>query len=67
MPTEEMIVDFFTKPLQGALFQKMRNQIQDIDMNDLQLYKQQYDEAIVAKKTRLLKQYNMWKNPPSTE
>jgi hypothetical protein len=26
-PTEDMMVDFFTKPLQGALFLKMRNQI----------------------------------------
>ena len=39
MPTGEMIGDYFTKPLQGALFQKMRDQIQGIDMNDLQLYK----------------------------
>ena len=24
LPTEEMIADFFTKPLQGALFRKLR-------------------------------------------
>ena len=60
-----MLADYFTKPLQGALFRKMRDQIQGIDMNDLQLYKQQYNEAIAAKKAHLLKQYNMWKNPPN--
>ena len=65
MPTKEMIADYFTKPLQGALFRKMKDQIQGIDMNDLQLYKQQYNEAIAAKEARLLKQYNMWKNPLS--
>ena len=65
MPTGEMIADYFTKPLQGALFRKMRDQIQGIDMNDLQLYKQQYNEAMDAKKARLLKQYLMWKNPPN--
>ena len=61
MPTGEMIAGYFTKPLQGALFRKMRDQIQGIDMNDLQLYKQQYNEAIAAKKAHLLMQYNMWK------
>ena len=63
MPTGEMIADYFTKPLQGALFRKMRDQIQGIDMNNLHVYKRQYDEAIAAKKAHLLKQYNLWKNP----
>ena len=63
MPTGEMIADYFTKPLQGALFRKMRDQIQGIDMNNLHVYKRQYDEAITAKKAHLLKQYNLWKNP----
>ena len=67
MPTGEMIADYFTKPLQGALFQKMRDQIKGIDMNDLQLYKQQYNEAIAAKEARILEQYDMWKNPTSTK
>ena len=67
MPTEEMVADYFTKPFQGALFRKMRDQIQGIDTNDLQSYKQQYNKAIAAKEARLLEQYNIWKNPPSTE
>ena len=48
MPTKEMVADYFIKPFQGAWFRKMRNQIQGIDMNDLQLYKQQYNEVIAA-------------------
>ena len=31
-PTEEMIADFFTKPLQGSLFLKMRNLIMGLKM-----------------------------------
>jgi hypothetical protein len=30
-PTEDMVSDFFTKPLQGSLFRKMRNAILNID------------------------------------
>lgn len=30
-PTGEMVSDYFTKPLQGTLFRRMRNQILNID------------------------------------
>ena len=30
-PTEEMLADYFTKPLQGALFYRLRDQIMNID------------------------------------
>ena len=30
-PTQEMVADFFTKPLQGVLFQKFRNKIMNVD------------------------------------
>ena len=30
-PTEEMIADYFTKPLQGSSFRKMRNSIMNIN------------------------------------
>jgi hypothetical protein len=30
-PTDQMVADFFTKPLQGALFYKMRDYIMNID------------------------------------
>jgi hypothetical protein len=29
--TEEMVADFFTKPLQGVLFRKFRDQIMNVD------------------------------------
>jgi hypothetical protein len=35
-PTEEMLADFFTKPLQGSLFLKFRNRILNIDPTDEQ-------------------------------
>ena len=63
MPPGKMIVDYFTKPLQSNLFRKMRDWIQGIDMNHLQLYRQQYDEAVATKETSILKQYNTWKSP----
>jgi hypothetical protein len=33
-PTENMVADYFTKPLQGQLFYKMRDKIMNIDVND---------------------------------
>jgi hypothetical protein len=33
-PTKEMIADYFTKPLQGALFKQLRDQIMNIDTNN---------------------------------
>ena len=54
IPTGKMIADLLAKSLQGALFRKMRDQIQGIDMDNFQLYKQQYDKAMATKKTRLL-------------
>ena len=59
IPTGKMIADYFTKLLQGNLFQKMRNQIQGINVNHLWLYIQQYDEAMDTKAAHLLKQYNL--------
>jgi len=35
-PTEEMVADHFTKPLQGTLFRKFRAEIQGIDLGDTQ-------------------------------
>ena len=61
-PTGEMIADYFTKPLLGNLFQKMRDQIQGIDINHLLLYKEAYDKSMTAKAASIQKQYNMWKS-----
>ena len=41
-PTEEMLADYFTKPLQGALFQKFRNAILGISDADYLRYKGEY-------------------------
>ena len=34
-PTGDMIADYFTKPLQGSLFKKFRDQIMNIDQSKL--------------------------------
>ena len=39
-PTKEVIGDFFTKPLQGALFMKFRNSILGITAEDCPQYKE---------------------------
>ena len=62
MLTGEIIADYFTIPLQGNLFRNMRDQIQRIDANHLELYKRQYDEAMKTKAARPLKQYNLRKS-----
>jgi hypothetical protein len=42
-PTEEMLADYFTKPLQGSLFKKLRNAILGITDADYLTYKASYD------------------------
>lgn len=44
-PTKEMIGDFFTKPLQGALFTKFRNSILGITEEECLKYKEDYYKA----------------------
>jgi hypothetical protein len=39
-PTGDMVADYFTKPLQGALFKKMRNLIMNIDPSDATRWRQ---------------------------
>ena len=45
-PTEEMIADFFTKPLQGGLFHKFRDAILGIDAKDYDEYKKHFIEIL---------------------
>ena len=45
-PTEEMITDFFTKTLQGALVYKFRDAILGINASDFDKYKEQYYQAL---------------------
>ena len=51
-PTLEMIADFFTKPLQGALFHKFRNAVLGIGECDFAKYELEY--LIALEKYNLL-------------
>ena len=44
-PTEEMIADYFTKPLQGAQFRRFRNAIMGISDAEYLAYKLAYEDA----------------------
>lgn len=46
LPTDQMIGDYYTKPLTGGLFHRMRNQILNIRDEDRSLYKKAYDAYI---------------------
>ena len=48
-PTKEIVGDFYTKPLQGALFKEHRNSIQGIKQEDMPLYMDQYTKFIKSK------------------
>ena len=53
-PTELLIADFFTKPLQGAQFRKLRNAILNIEdgtMSDLKKWKEQIVTTVDAIKS----------------
>jgi hypothetical protein len=44
-PTKEMILDYFTKPLQGFLFRQHRNAIIGVSQADYDRYLIKYNEA----------------------
>ena len=50
-PTEAMVADFYTKPLQGALFVNHRNKIMGIDASDIPQYYKEYEEFMKTLKT----------------
>ena len=37
-PTDQMVGDYFTKPLQGSLFRRMRSLLMNLDENDPHYY-----------------------------
>ena len=45
-PTEEMIADYFTKPVQGSLFRKFRNTILGVSEDDFEQYKAKYHKTL---------------------
>ncbi|MGK3762376.1 MAG: hypothetical protein ACI8RD_014694, partial [Bacillariaceae sp.] len=53
-PTEKMIADYSTKPLQGAKFVEFRDQMQGIRAEDYDDYKAQY--------IAVLKAYDLYEN-----
>ena len=59
-----MIADYFTKPLQGALFRKFRDLIMGIDMNDYEQYRERYLFLSIGRKAVAFKKakatYDLW-------
>jgi len=53
-PTDKLVADYNSKPLQGYLFVKHRNTILGVAEEDFAEYKQRYVEV--------LKQYNLYDN-----
>ena len=51
-PTEEMVADFSSKPLQGKLFVAHQNTMLGVSTDEFDLYKQWYEEA--------LERYQLW-------
>lgn len=47
-PTEEMAADFFTNPLQGALFQKFGNWILNLNEDDILFYTGQRGDSLAC-------------------
>ena len=47
-PTEDMTADFYTKPLQGALFIKHRNSMLGLDLGNLAMYIKYHAEYIAS-------------------
>jgi hypothetical protein len=48
-PTEEMLADYFTKPLQGAQFRKLRNAIMGISDSDYIQLKTEYEATKLSR------------------
>jgi hypothetical protein len=44
-PTLDMIADYFTKPLQGSLFRKLRDWVMGITPADFEKYKRRHEEV----------------------
>ena len=51
-PTDKMVADFSSKPLQGRIFVIHRNTMMGISVDDYKTYKGWYEES--------LKRYELW-------
>ena len=47
-----MIADYFTKPLQGSLFRKLRDLVLGIIPADFEKYKRRYEEVSIWRKQK---------------
>ena len=52
-PTLDMIADYFTKPLQGSLFRKLRDLVMGIIPADFEMYKRRYGEISIWRKQKI--------------
>ena len=52
-PTLDMIADYFTKPLQGSLFRKLRDLVMGIIPADFEMYKRRYREFSIWRKQKI--------------
>jgi hypothetical protein len=51
-PTLDMIADYFTKPLQGSLFRKLRDLFMCVIPADYEKYKRRYMEVSIWRKQK---------------
>ena len=52
-PTLDMIADYFTKPLQGSLFRKLRDLVMGIIPANFEMYKRRYREISIWRKQKI--------------
>jgi hypothetical protein len=52
-PTLDMIADYFTKPLQGSLFRKLRDLVMGITPADFEKYKRRHEEVSMWRKQKI--------------
>jgi hypothetical protein len=48
-----MIADYFTKPLQGSLFRKLRNLVLGIIPAEFDMYKKRYEEVSIWRRQKI--------------
>jgi hypothetical protein len=48
-----MIADYFTKPLQGSLFRKLRDLVLGIIPADFERYKRRYEEVSIWRRQKI--------------
>jgi hypothetical protein len=52
-PALDMIADYFTKPLRGSLFRKLRDLVMGIIPADFEMYKRRYEEVSIWRRQKI--------------